>query len=61
MECKVENFSLLHHAVFDENYPAIELMRNQLKYFRDIIDEPNDESGWTPLTLAGSQANLPIA
>jgi hypothetical protein len=53
--------TLLHHAVFDENYPVVELMKNELKYFRDIMENDENEEGWTPLTFAGQKANLEIA
>ena len=33
-------------------------MANELKYFKDIIDDNNNPDGWTPLLWAAREGNL---
>ena len=49
--------SLLHHTVFDNNLEIIDVLRQNLGYFNELINNDNNEEGWTPLSLAASTGN----
>lgn len=52
---------MLHHAIFDENYEAVAAMKEELPFFRDIMEHNEVDEGWTPLTLAYRASNMKIA
>ena len=35
---KKDDFTLLHHAVFDDNYEAVKAIKEELPFFKDIMD-----------------------
>ena len=60
-DCKQDGMTLLHHAAFEENVEVVQLLRNQLSFFEEVVDENGNEEGWTPLTFSAQVANLEIA
>ena len=58
LNCKFEDLTLLHHVVFDENMEVLKQLRENLKFFEEIVDDTSNEEGWTPLAFAAQKANL---
>lgn len=61
LECKHEDFTLLHKAVSDKNEEVVQIIRKDLPYFKEIVDDASNEKGMTPLTLAANASSLNIA
>ena len=61
LECKQEDFTLLHKAVSDQNEEVVQMIRKDLPYFKEIVDDASNEKGMTPLTLAADASSLNIA
>ena len=53
--------TILHHAAFEGNLEIVKILKQELNFFGDIVDDSSNESGWTPLTLAAQTANFEIA
>ena len=58
MEAKNEGLTLLHHAVYDDNMETVKLMKENLPYFEEVVNENDNEEGWTPLLFSVKNANL---
>ena len=52
INCKVNGLTLIHQAVKDQNEEVIEILSQDLPYFRKIVDDDSNEHGITPLNLA---------
>jgi ankyrin repeat protein len=61
LECKHEDFTLLHKAISDKNEEVVQIIRQDLPYFKDIVDDASNEKGMTPLNLAAQVSSLNIA
>ena len=46
------DFNLLEKAIIDENLAAVQMICSDLEYFPQIVDENDNEEGWTPLIWA---------
>ena len=49
---KLDSFTLLHQAIKDKNEPVLEIISKELPYFRDIINNDDNDKDVTPLNLA---------
>ena len=59
LECKKDGLNLLHHASYDGQFEVVKMMKEELPFFSDIIDEETSGDGgtgtgdnWTALLLA---------
>lgn len=53
--------TLLHHAVYDDNMDTVKLMKENLPFFDEVVNDNDNEEGWTPLLFSVKNANLQIA
>ena len=44
--------NLLQKAIIDERLPMVQMMISELEYFPQIVDDNENEEGWTPLIWA---------
>lgn len=45
---QLNNFSLLHHAAFENNMEVVEML-STLPFFKEVIDDNNNPVSFTPL------------
>ena len=41
--------SFLHHAVKDENEQVVKMIKEELSFFKEIVDDDSNEDATTPL------------
>ena len=48
-ECKYNGFTLLQIACMESNVEFIKNYCKDVKYFNEIVNESNNDDGWTPI------------
>ena len=55
-EVKEDEINLLHHCAAQDNLDAISAL-SALPFFSEVVNDDNNEQGWTPLLTACAQSN----
>ena len=59
-ECKQNEMTILHRAAYDSNKPVIDLLLKEISFIDQVIDENDNQIGWTPFMLSAQFSDLNI-
>ena len=55
-EVKEDEINIMHHCAVHDNFDALAALC-ALPYFKEVVNDDSNESGWTPLLTACAQSN----
>lgn len=60
VECKQNEMTILHRAAYDSNAEVVDLLINEINYIDQVVNENDNQAGWTPLLLSAQFSDLSI-
>lgn len=58
-QVRLDDLTLLHHVAYSGNIDALQAIV-EMPWFAEVVDECNNEQGWTPLLWAATKKHMTV-